>query len=165
MDTKRLLTGMVVLLAGSAMVQEAAAREVLPSKIDAALVQAQLVTASDDLNGFTADVYRLECFARKMQANVSDIGDFNDSKFLVTLTGSRGGPGFAGKSNTKVSPKGGTSGFASLQRTAVSNADLLGYALIAEVDGPGFEKYTLGAQCVTATGGAVNPTITKILDQ
>lgn len=164
MDTKRILTGMAVLLAGSAMVQGAAAREVLsPTAVRSQAVQAQFIKAEDLTFGKAADLRRVECHAQKISADVCDQGPFNDTRFLVAVVGSGGG--IEGKAQAKVSTPGGCSGLVSVSRAA-GNGNLRGYILYTEVNAPGFEKYDSLVFCTNADGSTENPTTYQlILDQ
>lgn len=165
MDTKRILTGMAVLLAGSAMVQGAAAREVLsPTAVRSQALSAQLLKAEDLTFGEAADLYKVKCNARKISADVCDQGFVFDTIFQVAVVGSAGG--IEGKAQAKIANKGGCSGLASVSRSTATNGDLRAYNLYTEVNAPGFEKYDTAVFCTNADGSTEDPSIFQlILDQ
>lgn len=163
MNGKRIGTGMALLIAGSAMVHEAAAREVLsPTAVRPQTVNSELLKVEDLTFGVAADLYRETCFAKSISSDVGDFGPFNDTNFQVCVNGSAGG--IQGKAQCKISPKGGISQLAKVSR-ASGNGNLRAYVLFTEVNAPGFEKYDSLEFCTQANGTTLNPTVTKILDQ
>lgn len=144
------------------------AREVLPPSPTAASARAgiapQALLPEDLGSGVVADLYRVNCTARSVEADVKDIGPFNDTNFQVTVTGSGGG--IEQQSDAQISKAGGlTERFAAVSRTTFTNAFLRAYIMYTEANAAGSEKYDTIIQCRTATGGTVNPFILKILDQ
>lgn len=170
MKTSQLFTStaIAVLMAGSTLVQDAAARDMLSpgaGRSQAAqtkAAQAKVLFAEDLGSGEAADVYKVKCNARKISADVCDIGPFFDTSFQVAVVGSAGG--IQGKAQAKVAPIGGCSTLASVSR-AVGNGNLRAYNIYTEVNAPGFEEYDTLVFCTNANGTTENPVITKILDQ
>ena len=169
MNTKDVLgaCSMALLITGSGMVSDAMAREVKSPSPNAIRSQTQIGAQTfivEDLgSGVAADLYRLTCNARSVQADVKDIGNFFDTNFQVCVIGSAGG--IEGKASCRISPQGGLSGVASVSRSTATNGDLRAYALYTEVNAAGFEKYDTVQLCRNADGTFENPVIVKILDQ
>jgi hypothetical protein len=96
------------------------------------------------------DVYLLQCTGPALcaTADVADEGPFKDTRFSVCLTGSKG---VVGKSQCRLSPKGGLSSVA--QVCHATPGPLTVYVIIANADQTGPESYS-SAQFCTGAGSA-----------
>lgn len=165
MNTKSILSVCGISLLIGATAPSVMAREMLsPSSTAVRSQAAAKIYIIEDLGfGVAADLYRVTCFAKSVQADVGDHGPYYfDTSFQVAVIGSAGG--IQGKSSVRISPKGGVSGVAKVSRFS-GNGPLRAYILYTEVNAPGPEEYDTVQLCQRADGSYVDPVTTLILDQ
>lgn len=110
-------------------------------------------------SGIAIDVYRIQCSGActSCQADVRDIGPFNDTNFKVCVIGS--GPGATG-TTCRISPQGGLSALAVVTRAPAG--PFLSFVTISEANNAGFENYDSAQHC---SGFGGTHSIVRILNQ